>query len=176
MKKVLSALTIALSISACGGDRPEPPKAIKDIDPKIIQVDQAKVDGKSVLKVTLKLNGLSPSTDMFSAGSGMLNVTKGVLKYFPDQASDEVHFVLVAGLVDRYGNKSQADVIEIPYLTSDLKKINFESNSFSEWGLLNLSQETKILHPVGREFIREFCNEESNAKYADTFCTNSINL
>ncbi|UTH73957.1 hypothetical protein [Chromobacterium sp. IIBBL 290-4] len=176
MKNVLFALLVALSISACGGESPTPPKDVKDIDSKITKVDQAKVDGKSVMRVTMKLNGLSASADVFSAGSEMLNISKEIVKYFPKQAGDEVHFVLVADLVDKYGNKSEAGVLEIPYATNELKKINFESSSFTGWNLLNLSQEVTLLHPVGREFIREFCKDESNAKYADTFCTNTINL
>ncbi|MGE8577721.1 MAG: hypothetical protein ACN6QT_21755 [Burkholderia contaminans] len=167
MKKMAISMVTALLLSACGD---EPPKTVKDIDSSIVSAAEVKDGGKTVLRIVWKLAGMSAGADMSSAALGIERVIKGIVTYFPNQHADEVRIVLNAGMVDRYGNQSRADLYEIPFEMSEIRKINFDSGSFSHWALLNLSGQPKLLHPTGMELIAAYCKEENNAKYADEFC------
>lgn len=172
MKKSLTILALAaLTLSACSD---EPPKSIKEIDPSILKVEDLKTGDKQSLRIVWKLADMSASSDMSSAAFGMEKTIRDIVKYFPNPNAEEVRFVLNAGLVDKYGNKSQADVLEIAFPMEEIKKINFSSNSFTSWDLLNLSVEPKQLHPVGRQLLVEYCKEENSIKYAKDFCLRSI--
>lgn len=175
MRKAATTLTLAmvLALAACGD---EPPKTIKEIDSHILKVEESKDGGNTSLRVIWELPGMSASSDMTSATFGMEKIVKGIVTYFPNQQADEIRFVLNAGLVDHYGNKSRADVVEVPFQMTEIRKINFASDSFTQWDLLNLSGDTRTPHPVGLEFITEYCKEESNAKYARDFCLRSLKL
>ncbi|MBO1857948.1 hypothetical protein J4G52_30820 [Burkholderia cenocepacia] len=173
MKKIAVSLLMTLLLSACGD---EPPKTIKDIDSHIVSATEVKDDGKIVLRIVWKLNGMSAGSDMSNAALGIERIVKGLVTYFPNQRADEVHIVLNSGLVDRYGNTSQADIYEIPFAMEEIRKVNFASGNFSHWDLLNLSEQPKLLHPTGMELISAYCKEEDNAKYANRFCRRSLSL
>lgn len=174
MRKAATTLTLAmvLALAACGD---EPPKTIKEIDSHILRVEESQSGSTPTLRVFWKLDGISAEADMAAATFGMEKVAKGIMKYFPSQQADEVRFILNAGLVDRYGNKSRADAIEVPFSMAEIRKVKF-SDSFTPWDLLNLSEEPRMLHPVGLEFITEYCKEDNNAKYARDFCLRSLKL
>ncbi|KVN33313.1 hypothetical protein WJ63_04820 [Burkholderia pyrrocinia] len=173
MKKMAISMVTALLLSACGD---EPPKTVKDIDSSILSAAEVKDGGKTTLRIVWKLAGMSAGSDMSSATFGIERILKGVVTYFPNQHADEVRIVLNAGLVDRYGNESRADIYEIPFEMSEIRKVNFASGSVSHWRLLNLSGQPKLLHPTGMELIAAYCKEENNAKYADEFCERGLSL
>lgn len=171
MKKTIICMVTGLVLSACGD---QPPKTIKDIDSHILSVDEAKDGGKTELRVVWKLAGMSAEADMSNAAFGIGRILKGMATHFPNQQVDEVRFVLNAGLVDRYGNESRSDVYEIPFAMSEIRKVNFASEGFTHWALLNLSEQPKVLHPTGMAFITAYCKDESNAKYATEFCLKGL--
>ncbi|QEW85433.1 hypothetical protein [Burkholderia pseudomallei] len=173
MKKMAISMVTALLLSACGD---EPPKTIKDIDSHIVSATEVKDDGKVVLRIVWKLNGMSAGSDMSNAALGIERIIKGLVTHFPNQRADEVHIVLNSGLVDRYGNTSNADIYEIPFAMDEIRKINFTSGNFSHWDLLNLSGQPALLHPTGMELVAAYCKEENNAKYANVFCRRSLGL
>lgn len=172
MKGLISAAAATLLLlSACGDGAP---KTIKDIDSSILSVNDVKTEGKTVLRIVWKLPGMSAESDMSNAALGMERVLKGIVTYFPEQSSDEIRFVLNANLVDRYGNESRHDVFEVPYAMSEVRKVNFGSESFNHWNLLNLSGRPTLRHPTGLELVSEYCKDKSNAKYARDFCIKGL--
>jgi len=170
-KQIGVCMVAAVLLSACGE---KPPKTIQDIDSHILSVTETKDAGKTELRIVWKLAGVSPGPDMSNAAFGMERIFKNMVKYFPDQQVDEVRVVLNAGLVDRYGNTKRDDIYEIPFAMSEIRKINFSSDSLTHWGLLNLSERPTLRHPVGRQMISEFCEDEKNAKYAGDFCLKGL--
>lgn len=158
-------------LSACGDSAP---KTIKDIDSSILSVNDIKTNGKAELRIVWKLPGMSAESDMSNAALGMERVLKGIVTNFPEQAPDEIRFVLNANLVDRYGNESRHDVFEIPFAMSEVRKVNFGSESFTHWNLLNLSGRPTLRHPTGMQLVSDYCKDKTNAKYARDFCMNGL--
>jgi hypothetical protein len=170
LKEQALIIFMVLSLSACSE---EPPKSLNDVDNSITNIQETQdQEGKS-LKITLKSLNLSAESDMRLASSSMLKITKAIATSFPTK-DDRIVFLLNSALRDKYGKESRQNIVEIPFSTEDVMKINFQSDNFTEWDLLNLSQKPRLLHPAGSEYFIEYCKDETNIKYATDFCKRAI--
>lgn len=120
----------------------------------------------SLVRVTYRdANATSGQALLFQAA----NVYQEVAKIVADSSSDAsgIQFIVKVGVSDQYGQPQQEQIAVLLSLPgSELKKINWAK--FTGWDMLNLS--SVDTRSVGRSIAREFCAEESHAKYAARFC------
>lgn len=161
---------LVLGLVGCGGAK-EPPKTIKDTSRDITAVNL--VDGKDgkVLKVEMETSSITGGAGFFlMASDGVLDVMKGVVTYFPEQSGDRARFIFSTQLVDKYGNKSVAPVVELGLDMKEVKKINFANANFTAWDMLRFVDQVKYPSMVGVDIISEYCEKDSNKQYAADFC------
>ncbi|MFW6853206.1 hypothetical protein [Burkholderia gladioli] len=173
MKKMAISVTTALLLAACSD---KPPATIKDIDSHIVSTTEIKDGERSVLKITWKSDNISPESDMNIAVSGINQIIRGIVTQLPNEHADEVHIIINSSLTDKYGNQSRADTLDIPFSMSEVRKINFASNTFTQWDLINLSEQPKLLHNAGKQLMAAYCTNETYAKYAQRFCLKGLRL
>lgn len=172
-KRVLAAIISAsLTFSGCSDDVP---KSIKDINRNITKVEDVVVNNEIRLAIDLKPTQGQTSANFFSfAADDILKILSKTMLYFPIQKQDEVRFTISSDLTDRYGNVHAEPIIQLVFESSEIKKINFKNSGFTSWDLLNLAKSSLYLHPAGKDIVIAYCNEESNMRFAGTFCRNSI--
>jgi hypothetical protein len=149
---------------------PSDPATIKDISRQIISANEVTQDGKKLLKIELNAKGYNDYSYFFDATKEANDILGKLMEYFPNQASEQINFVLYAELSDKYGNTSSEPVIDLPFAMADVKKINFKNESFNNWSLLKLAKPVIFLHPYGKTIITNYCQDDSSIKYTGMFC------
>ncbi|MDT4820570.1 hypothetical protein FQZ97_537160 [compost metagenome] len=162
----------ALALAGCGETKPT---SLVEISKSITEVSTAKVGSAEALVFALKPDfGYDNQTYFFMATQEANRILPKLLKYFPEQKSSHVVFTLNAKLVDQYGNEKQAPVIQLAFSMDDIRKVNYQSGTFTSWNLLGLTSNVEYLHPAGRTIVRDYCADESNAENAARFCRSAI--
>lgn len=82
-----------------------------------------------------------------------------------------VEFAVVARLRDRYGNTSEETVMVVSFRSADLERINFDNPNFISSDLLELVHDTKYLHHVGFDVVRNYCVNGEWERFAPYFCS-----
>ncbi|MGV2703466.1 UNVERIFIED_CONTAM: hypothetical protein MT382_08650 [Aeromonas salmonicida] len=166
---------LVLGLVGCGGTK-EPPKTIKDTSRDITAVNMVESKNGKVLNIEMETSSVTGGAGFFlMASDEVLDIMRGVVTYFPEQSGDRARFILSTQLVDKYGNKSSAAVIELGLDMSEVKKINFANNTFTAWDILRFVDQVKYPSLVGVDIIAEYCQKESNQKYAMDFCRLALN-
>lgn len=170
MKKWIIAFA-AIALAGCGE---EPPKTLNEISKSVVDVSTLKLEGAEALVFGLKPDfGYDNSTYFFMATEEANRILPKLVKYFPEQKPDQVVFTLNSTLVDKFGNESEAPIIQLAFNMTDIQKINYEKGQFTSWDLLGLSN-IELLHPAGASIVRDYCAGENNAEYAAVFCRRFI--
>jgi hypothetical protein len=172
MKLKPSITLLALALVGCG--ETQPPKTIEEINSGIVSVNEVTESNKKLLRISLKPFDYNEYSTFFDGTQRSVEILGGIVKYFPDRQVDQIQFVYIAALVDRYGNSSAVPVISLNFDMEDVKKINFKDDHFTGWGLLKLVDSMKYMAPAGREIVKNYCQDESSIKYAANFCRTAI--
>jgi len=173
MRKTITIqiLIIAICILAlveCG----KTPKNVEELSNKIRVVSYFSTGESTIAKIELDgVFGYNEAVYFFRASQEMSKILKKMAVYFPHD-QEQVLFVLKAQFENQSGKPGEKVVLEIPFSMSEVKKVKFYQSS--SWDFLNISDQIKYTHPVGRNIIRSFCNEEKNGKYARHFCLSSL--
>lgn len=170
MKKLLALLLAGLLVG-CSGD----PKSIQETSRDITRVSDAMDGAVKVLVIDMKPSaGYSNSSFFFMATEDIKKVVAMIAKHFPNQQADRMDFILTTGLSDKYGNSKDLQVIRLSFDMPEVKKINFQNSGFTSGDLLNLAHPASYLHPAGKDIVAAYCGEDSNAKFAPSFCRASL--
>jgi hypothetical protein len=153
---------------------PSAPTTIKEISSHIISANEVTKDGKKLLKIELNEKGYSDYSYFFSASEEIKNILAKMTEYFPNQSAEQIDFVLNAELSDQYGNTSSLPVINLPFAMSEIKKINFKNDNFTNWDLLKLAEPVIFIHPAGQKIITAYCQDADTIKYTGMFCPVSL--
>lgn len=159
----LAALTAALSLAACSG---KPPKSLEEI-PGVVKINDPNF---SAAMGTLVVDVKSESLQEFKSDSA--GTLRKIKRHFPAEL-DKYKKIWVFGsttLVDKYGNQSLERTVGAEWPTEELKKAHLEDNKITDWGVLNLASDVRRFNRVGGQMFVEYCKDESNQKYATSFC------
>lgn len=155
---------VLLAISACE----KTPRTVGDLSHKIRTVTYSIEDKNKITRIELDGEfGSDEAHYFFTASQEIYKILRKVTLYFPED-QQQVHFLLKVRLQNVYGKSSEQVVLEVPFSMKEVKKIKFYNSS--SWDVLNNSDQIRFAHPIGRNIIRSFCDEENNWKRAQRFC------
>jgi hypothetical protein len=162
--KLMLAVLILAAILACQ----KAPNKIEDLSYTIRTVTYSEEHETKIVRI--ELDGLFGSDEahfFFKASQEMFKILKKVTAYFPED-QQQVRFVLKVNLQNAYGKFGDRVVLEVPFSMTEVKKITFFTSSSGD--ILNMSNQVRYAHPVGRNIVRSFCDNGKYQKRAARFC------
>lgn len=79
---------------------------------------------------------------------------------------ERVNFWFTYPMIDRYGNESRAQILNLTFKTEDLRKVNY--GNLPQQGLLDLAYDISFGGRHGREAAAEYCADDG--KWSPAFC------
>jgi hypothetical protein len=144
------------------------PKSIEDLSYTIRTVTYSEEKETTIARIELDgVFGSDEANFFFKASQEMFKILKKMTAYFPED-QQQVNFVLKVNLQNAYGKFGDRAVIEVPFSMSEVKKITFFTSSSGD--ILNMSNQVRYAHPVGRNIVRSFCDNGKYQKRAARFC------
>ncbi|MBB4266875.1 hypothetical protein [Roseospira visakhapatnamensis] len=159
----LAAAVLALTLTACGDD----PQSITDLNPDFTVTEEA-VDGGTVLVVGTTSAGFSPYMDVVDLGVDMERIGRFIAAH-PDKhpGVTSVRLEVTTPTQNRLGHAGKTRSMNLVMDRTTIAKINYEN--MTTWGMLNLTTPT-VLHPVGRQLIAGYCEDDTAMEYSPDFC------
>lgn len=121
-------------------------------------------DPRGVSTFTLKLSGLTASTEVFLIAQDMAKIAQNEVGH--DRTEGTVVFDVVGDGEDRYGKSTEVDAFTLSYSMDDLRQVNW--SNFDGMKLLNLATIVDQ-YPAGRRLISQYCLD--NSESSEGFCT-----
>ncbi|MBB4287648.1 hypothetical protein [Roseospira goensis] len=164
MRTRLVVLAGAVLLAACGED----PQSVADLNPDFVVREEA-TDRGIVLVVETVSEGFSRSMDVTKLGLDMRRIARFIATH-PDKHPDVagVRLEVTTPTVDVYGHDGMTRSLDLVMDRTTMERINYDA-IMTAAHFLNLTTPT-VKHPVGRQLIAGYCEDETAQEYARDFC------